>query len=166
MSRYAGLLLAWLWSGHALSAISGAVASVPAQGSAAASNRVAEGFDLATLGQLLAGLVLVLVVFLGLAWLVRRSGIAGGFSHQGLNVIATLPLTTRERVVLVQAGSQQLLLGVAPGRVNLLQSFDQPLVESTAPAAPPFSQWLQRAMAKSSQSPSTVGNPRGEASND
>jgi flagellar protein FliO/FliZ len=172
--RCCGVFIAGLWSGPvfsaASSAVSGAVSSVVsgaafsnaaanAVSSAAKSvalvrpvpaSRVIEGFDFAVLGQLLAGLVLVLLVFMGLAWLVRRSGVAGGFSQQGLRVVATLPLSTRERVVLVQAGSQQLLLGVAPGRVNLLQSFDEPLIEVPAVANPPFSQWLQRAKAKAS----------------
>lgn len=150
MIRYGGLLIAGLWSGPVWSAVSAAADSVARVRSAPASSRIAEGFDFAVLGQLLAGLVLVLLVFMGLAWLVRRSGVAGGFSQQGLKVIATLPLSTRERVVLIQAGSQQLLLGVAPGRVNLLQSFDQPLIAVPAAANPTFSQWLQRAKARAS----------------
>ncbi len=118
---------------------------------------LSQGFDFAAVGQLLAGLVLVLVLFLGLAWLVKRTGVAGGFSHQGLKVLATLPLSARERVVLVQAGSKQLLLGVAPGRVNLLESYDQPLVSEPKEQQAPFSDWLQRAMAKSQTVDRSVG---------
>lgn len=107
---------------------------------------LSQGFDFSALGQLLAGLVLVLVVFLGLAWLAKRTGVAGGFSHQGLKVIASLPLSSRERVVLIEAGSKQILLGVAQGRVNLLESFDQPLVEPSVTPQAPFSHWLQKSM--------------------
>ncbi len=147
MIRFYGFVSLWLCSGRVFSAASDAVASIALARPAAVAARTAEGFDAGMLGQLLAGLVLVLLVFMGLAWLIRRSGAAGGFSQQGLKVLATLPLSTRERVVLVQAGSQQLLLGVAPGRVNLLQSFDQPLIEVPVATSPPFSQWLQRAKA-------------------
>ncbi|MFT6913987.1 MAG: flagellar protein FliO/FliZ [Motiliproteus sp.] len=173
MIRCCGVFIAGLWSSPVFSAVSGAVSSTvsSAVSSAAVSgaalsdaaksvalvrpapaSRVVEGFDFTVLGQLLAGLVLVLLIFMGLAWLVRRTGVAGGFSQQGLRVVATLPLSTRERVVLVQAGSQQLLLGVAPGRVNLLQSFEEPLIEVPAATHPPFAQWLQRAKAKAKSS--------------
>ncbi|MEH6649252.1 MAG: flagellar biosynthetic protein FliO [Motiliproteus sp.] len=110
---------------------------------------LSQGFDFSALGQLLAGLVLVLVVFLGLAWLVKRTGVAGGFSQHGLKVVASLPLSSRERVVLIEAGSKQLLLGVAQGRVNLLESFDQPLVEPPAAPQASFSHWLQKSMNRS-----------------
>lgn len=150
MIRLCGLFIAWFCSGRVFSAASDATLSVALVRPSPAAKRAVEGFDFAVLGQLLAGLVLVLVLFMGLAWLVRRSGMAGGFSHHGLKIIATLPLSARERVVLVQAGSQQLLLGVAPGRVNLLQSFEQPLVGLPEAVHPPFSQWLQRAKAKAS----------------
>jgi flagellar protein FliO/FliZ len=38
----------------------------------------------------------------------------------------------RERVVLIQAGETQLLLGVAPGRVQTLHVLDQPLQMSSS----------------------------------
>ncbi|MDO6564675.1 flagellar biosynthetic protein FliO [Amphritea sp. 1_MG-2023] len=79
--------------------------------------------------QLLAGLILVIGLIFLLAWLLKRySGLPG--QHRALRVVASVPLTTREKLVLVQAGEQQLLLGVAPGRVNLLHSYDQPLIEA------------------------------------
>jgi flagellar protein FliO/FliZ len=40
----------------------------------------------------------------------------------------------RERLVLVQVGSTQLLLGVAPGRISLLHQLDEP-VEATGSRA-------------------------------
>jgi flagellar protein FliO/FliZ len=38
----------------------------------------------------------------------------------------------RERVVLIQVGSQQLLLGVAPGRVQTLHVLEEPISVGTA----------------------------------
>jgi flagellar protein FliO/FliZ len=43
----------------------------------------------------------------------------------------------KERAVLVQVGRQQLLLGVAPGRVNTLHVLTEPV--TTTPAGPPAS---------------------------
>ncbi|WP_207062437.1 flagellar biosynthetic protein FliO [Motiliproteus sp. SC1-56] len=99
------------------------------------------------LGQMLLGLVLVLVLIFALAWLVRRLGGTGGFGSRGFKVVASLPLGARERLVLVQAGSRQLLLGVAPGRVNLLHEYEQPLLEPSSPVAEgAFSQRLREAL--------------------
>ena len=128
-------------------AASTAVSSAPRASHSVVGART-EGFDFVALGQLLIGLIVVLLLFFAMAWLVKRSGVAGGFAQGDLKVVATLPLSTRERAVLIQAGSRQLLLGVAPGRVTLLESFDQPLVEPDEKTSPPFSKWLQQAIHK------------------
>ena len=87
-----------------------------------------EPFNSGSVVQLLAGLLLVVALIFVLGWALKRfSGLPG--QHKRLNVIASLPLSTREKVVLVQAGEKQLLLGVAPGRVNLLESFEEPVIE-------------------------------------
>jgi flagellar protein FliO/FliZ len=58
-----------------------------------------------------------------------------------IKIVATQPLGQRERVVLIEIGDQWLLLGVAPGTVNALQT----LPKGTLPAAPassPFARLL------------------------
>ena len=72
-----------------------------------------------------------------LAWLVRRISGFSPMSRQ-MRVLAVLPLSTREKAVLVEVGQQQLLLGVAPGRVNLLKQFDEPVVMPAEQATPAF----------------------------
>mgnify|MGYP000383068744 CR=1 FL=1 len=61
----------------------------------------------------------------------------GSGTGQSMRVVSAISVGTRERVVLVQVGEQQLVLGVAPGRVNLLQQIDQgsgQLVEPNNPS--------------------------------
>ncbi|MCP8689412.1 flagellar biosynthetic protein FliO [Marinobacterium sedimentorum] len=83
----------------------------------------------AMLGQLLMGLVIVIMAILLVLWLIKRfTGL--GVQGRHLKVIAALPLGTREKAVLIEVGGRQLLLGVAPGRVSLLERFDQPVVET------------------------------------
>ena len=78
--------------------------------------------------QVVLGLGVVVGTILVLAWGLKKvSGIQIG--NRQLKVIATLPLSTRERVALIQVGEKQILLGVAPGRVSLLESFDKPVIE-------------------------------------
>jgi len=65
-------------------------------------------------------LVAVVVAIVGLAWLLRRIGRFSAVHGGRFRVLAALPVGPRERVVLVQAGDKQLILGVAPGQVRAL----------------------------------------------
>ena len=100
--------------------LSGQTLAVESGGVAAAITRPVTGpVNAGSVMQLLAGLILVVALILLLGWLVKRySGLPG--QNRALRVVASLPLSARERLVLVQAGDQQLLLGVAPGRVSVL----------------------------------------------
>jgi flagellar protein FliO/FliZ len=51
-----------------------------------------------------------------------------------MRVIAGLPLGARERAVLVQVGNQQILLGVAPGRVQMLHVLESPVAATSIPS--------------------------------
>lgn len=107
---------------------------------------VVEPLNSGSVMQMLAGLLLVVGLIFLLAWLLKRfTGISG--QHRSLQVVASLSLSAREKLVLVQAGDKQLLLGVAPGRVNLLQSYDQPLIEPGV-AMGEFASKLQQALSR------------------
>ncbi|CAK0769468.1 flagellar protein FliO/FliZ [Gammaproteobacteria bacterium] len=68
------------------------------------------------------------------AWLLRRFTKLGGTMGGGLRVLGGVSLGGRERVVLMQVGEQQVLLGVAPGWVQTLHILEQPLSVSQPPA--------------------------------
>ena len=81
-------------------------------------------------------LLVVLSLVVVLATVVRR---ARGWSARGpkhLEVLAEVPLGSKERAVLLRVGGMQLLLGVAPGRVSALHVLAQPL----EPPAPELAQ--------------------------
>ncbi|SMF97171.1 flagellar protein FliO/FliZ [Methylomagnum ishizawai] len=88
------------------------------------------------LGQWLSALVLVLgLIFLG-AWLLRRLGSFSRLAPGQFRVLAAVSLGARERAVLLQAGGKQLVLGVAPGRVEtlcVLEGNDSIPVEAAPP---------------------------------
>jgi len=66
------------------------------------------------------GLLLVLAVFFFCVWAMRKlSGISVGGTEK-MRVIGGLSLGMRERVVLLQVGKKQLVLGVTPGRIEAL----------------------------------------------
>lgn len=118
------VVLLWLGCGLAVAAETSS-----AKATTVVPHQMVDPVNSGSIMQLAAGLILVIALILSLAWFLKRySGLPG--QNKALRVVASVPLTTREKLVLVQAGDQQLLLGVAPGRVNLLQSYDQPLIAS------------------------------------
>lgn len=100
----------------------------------------------AQVGQVVVGLLVVLALIIGLAWLARNVLRIQPQGRGKLRVLGGLSIGSRERVVLVQAGEQQLLLGVAPGRVQTLHVLDEPIAEepAAAPANTGFAAVLQR----------------------
>ncbi|HWZ64777.1 MAG TPA: flagellar biosynthetic protein FliO [Steroidobacteraceae bacterium] len=88
------------------------------------------------LGEVTLALLLVLGAVFALAWLLKR--VRGFNSRVGssLEVIAHVPLGAKERAVLLKVGPTQLLIGVAPGRVNALYVLPEPL-EPARPASAP-----------------------------
>jgi flagellar biosynthetic protein FliO len=89
---------------------------------------------IASLGQVTLALGLVLALIFVAAWLMRRLRGFGKTATGALDVIAELPLSQKERAVLVRVGNQQVLLGVAPGRVNTLHVLTDP-VDLTPPSS-------------------------------
>ncbi len=67
------------------------------------------------------GLLLVLALLLGLAWLAKRFMGAPGVGKGRVQVIGGVSLGPRERAVIVEVEGQRLLLGVAQGNVRLLR---------------------------------------------
>lgn len=65
-------------------------------------------------------LLVVLAAVFAAGWLSRRLRGFGPARGEQLELLAQLPLGPRERAVLLRVGTQQLLLGVAPGSVSTL----------------------------------------------
>ena len=97
--------------------------------------------------KLTGGLLLVVLVIFGLAWLMKKLNL-NQQSHNGLiRIIAGLSIGTRDRIVLLQIGEEQILLGLTPGRIEKLHTLREPLEtpqESDAPAS--FASKLNRLM--------------------
>jgi len=81
----------------------------------------------ASLMQVTASLALVLAVVFAAGWMVRRLRGLGRFGAGAIVVVADVAVGAKERAVLVQVGERQVLLGVAPGRVNMLHVLDEPV---------------------------------------
>jgi len=107
------------------------------------------------LGEVACALVIVLAAIFIVAWVVRRMRLAGNRVAGGLDILADVPLGQKERAVLLRVGNQQILLGVAPGRVNTLHILPEPLElakppagSSNDPSGPTFRNILMRSLGK------------------
>jgi len=66
------------------------------------------------------GLLVVLAVFFFCVWGMRKlSGISVGGAEK-MRIVGGLSLGMREKVILLQVGKKQLILGVTPGRIDAL----------------------------------------------
>jgi len=98
-------------------------------------------------------LLVVLAVIFAVAWLARRVRGIGNRVGSAIDVLADMPLGPKERAVLLKVGAEQILVGVAPGRVSALHVLREP-VEITktgtpaAPAAASFGALLKRSLGK------------------
>ena len=95
------------------------------------------------------GLVLVLVAIGVTAWLMRQFFRIQPGLHGQLRILSGVSMGPRERVVLLQVGETQLLIGVAPGRIQTLHVLTTRLDVADTPSAPPtsFARHLARRLA-------------------
>jgi flagellar protein FliO/FliZ len=99
------------------------------------------------------GLLIVLVVFFACVWLVKKIGRIPGMGSAKMYVLGGLSLGTREKVVLLQVGKKQLLLGVAPGRIETLHVLegddclvDERVTASATSSGKQFAQQLRQVL--------------------
>ena len=71
-------------------------------------------------------LLMVLALIIASAWVLKRFQ-TGHQNQSGLKVVANLHLSNKERLIVVQAGKKQLLLGVTAQQISLLDTLDEPL---------------------------------------
>jgi flagellar protein FliO/FliZ len=98
---------------------------------------------------LLLGLGLVVGLIFLLAWLMRRVQRIGPQRNQLIKLLSSQALGPRDRLLLVQVGEEQILLGLTPGRITPLHVLNEPVYVADAPTATPeFAQRLLELMGK------------------
>jgi flagellar protein FliO/FliZ len=119
------------------------LALAPAAALAATPLPATEPIGVGSVLQLTLSLAAVVAAIFGLGWLLRRLHGLPGSTHRALRVIATLPVGTRERIAIVQAGKTQVLVGLSPGRIQTLLVLEEPVPEQ-APRPINFKSLLER----------------------
>ncbi|MDK2598468.1 flagellar biosynthetic protein FliO [Pseudoalteromonas obscura] len=93
-------------------------------------------------------LAVIVVLIVGLAWLVKRINPNVG-NNQDFKVIRSMPLGTRERLLVIEIDDKQHLLGVTPQNINYLYQLETPLSENqTAPFVKELSRFMNQPIKK------------------
>ncbi|QAY84882.1 flagellar biosynthetic protein FliO [Pseudomonas arsenicoxydans] len=147
MKKVLGALPGWL-----LALPFSVLAAEPvASAATAAAAPVANSGVAGQLTQLVFGLLLVLGLIFFLAWLLRRVQQAGPAGKgQVIELIGSRALGPRDRLMLVQVGNEQILLGLSPGSITALHVLKEPVQVpgGTEKATPEFAQHLLRMLGK------------------
>ena len=101
------------------------------------------------LAQLVIGLLLVIGLIFLLAWTMRRVQRFGPSGGKVIKIVASQALSPRDRLVLVQVGNEQVLLGMSPGRITPLHTMAEPVhMPDAEPASTEFAQRLMELLGK------------------
>ncbi len=92
---------------------------------------VVGGSELLSMGL---SMVVVVAAILILGWFYSRSRFAGSGATDVINVVATRALGPKERLMIIEVGEQQLLVGMTANAVQMLHVFDTPVRVDTTPA--------------------------------
>lgn len=117
---------------------------------AAAPAAAAPGSLSGQLAQMVFGLLLVIGLIFALAWLLRRMQGATPRGGQVIDIIGSRTIGPRDRLLLVQVGKEQILIGHSPGNIEALHVLAEPVEvpASARPAMPEFAQRLLELMGK------------------
>lgn len=94
--------------------------------------------DAGSIFQVMASLLFIILIIVGLSWLYRKYGISYTSGTNTIKVISSLSLGGKEKVVLVQVGCEQILIGVSPGYVRKLHDVKEPVIDENTPVSNSF----------------------------
>lgn len=96
-------------------------------------------------------LAVVLGLIYAIAWLVKRKQMVQGFTNIPMKTIGVLPLGVKEKIILVEVGGKQILLGMTASSINTLAEFDEPIIDASEKQVHSFSQKLKAIMAQTNK---------------
>jgi flagellar protein FliO/FliZ len=92
----------------------------------------------------LLGLALVIGLLFLFAFLARRALGGKGFGQGGLKLLGGIALGPRERIVLVEAGDEWLVVGIVPGQIRTLHTLPKGELPPESLPPLPFAGWLKQ----------------------
>lgn len=90
------------------------------------------------------GLLIVLLTIFAVAYLVQRYSRLSAVGRGDMNVVSSLAVGSKERIVLLQVGKQQVLLGVTPQHISTLHVLPENIDVEVRPPAQGGQAFAQR----------------------
>ncbi len=92
------------------------------------------------------GLLIVLGIFFICVWSLRKLNTSTVNGTEKMRVVGGIPLGLREKIILLQVGKKQLILGITPGRIETLHVLegDDCLMKETTMMAATTSNFAQK----------------------
>ncbi len=78
--------------------------------------------------QVFAGLAAVLLLFGGIVFVLKRMGNFRSTTGGKMQVVDGVSVSSRDRVLLIQVGEKQVLIGVSPSGISRITTFDEPVI--------------------------------------
>ncbi len=107
-----------------------------------------EPLSIGSIIQVFAGLIAVLLLFGGIVFLLRRMGGFRTSQGAGMHIIESVSISTRDRVLLMQVGSKQVLIGVSPNGISPIKVFDETVIDTSREGEKGFAGHLRQQLEK------------------
>lgn len=104
-------------------------------------------FSIMNMLNMVMGLVVVIALILGLAWVLKKYGRLPSQNMVDMKVLGGLSLGTREKAILIEVENTRLLVGVTPGHIQTLYVLGEGQNNSSVVAS--FDETLNKEVEKS-----------------
>jgi len=94
---------------------------------AEAGQQISDPLSTAGLGQVITGLLLVIIVIFVITWVIRRVPGLQRVGQGTIRIIDSMHVSPRERILLIEIDEQQLLLGVTGQNISTLYVLPEPV---------------------------------------
>lgn len=99
--------------------------------------------------QVIAPLFMVIVLIFILAWMVKKMNRSLPAMGKDIEVLASTPLSSQSRLCLIRVAGKDMLIGVTPGQISHLQTFDQPVIkQEQSPPPASFSEQFSKLLTR------------------
>ena len=102
--------------------------------------------------KIIGSLVLVILMMIVLLYVMKRFSFKGSVIHDSVRIISALSIGPRERIMLLQVGDEQVLVGSTPSSIRSLHVLEKQVETSQQDAEQPSMKSILASLMKNPQS--------------
>lgn len=101
--------------------------------------------------KIIGSLVLVILMMIVLLYFMKRFSFKGSVIHDSVRIISALSIGPRERIMLLQVGEEQILVGSTPSSIRPLHVLDKQVEATVSESAQPNMKSILASLMKNPQ---------------